>query len=112
MTELRTREASGRFRDTVLYASSERQDRLERAIFDLLRNNSTRSELRELVAQLADYLRVRGVSADKAISAVRALGLRAAPHMNADDVAAVGDSAADRIIMMVRWCSAQYHRSD
>ena len=112
MTELTTHEAFGRYMDPVLYASSPRQDRLERAIFDLLRTNSTRSELRALVAQLADYLRVRGVAADKALSAIRALGLRAAPYMNADDVAAVGDSAGDRIIMMMRWCSARYLRSD
>lgn len=112
MRELRMMEMVGGSVAAVPYTPTARQERLERAILDSLRASGTRSELRDLVIEFADYLRVRGVGAEQAIGAVRAIGVRATPFMNPDDVAAVGDSASDRITMMVRWCSARYYRAD
>lgn len=89
-----------------------RQDRLERAIVNVLRANGTRSELREVVDQLAALLHVQGISADRAEGVVRAIGTRATPFMSPPDEAAVGDSAPDRIAMMVRWCHDRYYRDD
>ena len=89
-----------------------RQDRLEQAIVQVLRAGGTRSTLRDHVLQLGDHLRMQGVSMDRATSLIRALGHRATPFMVTDPNPAVGDSPADRIAMMVRWCTAQYSRAD
>ena len=89
-----------------------RQDRLEQAIVQVLRAGGTRSILRDHVLQLGDHLRMQGVSVDRATSLVRALGNRATPFMALDPNPAVGDSPADRIAMMVRWCTARYSRAD
>ena len=89
-----------------------RQDRLEEAIVQVLRAGGTRSTLRDHVVQLGDHLRMQGVSVDRATSLVRALGHRATPFMVMDPNPAVGDSPADRIEMMVRWCTARYTRAD
>ena len=85
-----------------------RKDRLEAAILGVLRAGGTRSELRELVSEFADYLQMCGVAVDDATSTLRALGTRATPFMNQHGQTAVGDSATDRITMMVRWCADQY----
>lgn len=89
-----------------------RQDRLEHAIVQVLRAGGTRSTLRDHVMQLGDLFRMQGVSVDRATSRVRALGHRATPFMVMDPNPPVGDSPADRIAMMVRWCSAPYSRAD
>ena len=102
----------GGYAELVPHTGSARQTRIERAIFEALRAGVTRSELRELVIEFSDYQRVRGVPADATIGTINAIGVRATPFMNPDEVAAVGDSARDRIAMMVRWCSARYYRAD
>ena len=89
-----------------------RQDRLEQAIMQVLRAGGTRSSLRDHVLQLGDHLRMQGVSVDRATSLMRALGHRATPFMVMDPNPAVGDSPADRIAKMVRWCAARYTRAD
>lgn len=89
-----------------------RQDRIERAIMDALRSGATRSELREKVMELAQLLRMQGHAGEKASALISDLGQRAAPLMPTYDSAAVGDAPADRINMMLRWCAAEFSRSD
>lgn len=89
-----------------------RQDRIERAIIDALRSGATRSELREQVQDLAQLLRMQGHAQERAAALISALGQRAAPMMPAYDRSAAGDAPADRIGMMLRWCSAEFSRSD
>ena len=89
-----------------------RQDRLEDAILQVLRTGGTRSVLRDHVLLLGDHLRMQGLSEARATSLVRGLGQQATPLMNMDGLPAVGDSPADRIAMMVRWCAARYSRAD
>jgi predicted ArsR family transcriptional regulator len=89
-----------------------RQDRIERAIIDALRSRATRSELREQVRDLAQLLRMQGHAPERASALVSDLGQRAAPLMPTDESAAVGDAPTDRINMMLRWCAAEFTRSD
>jgi hypothetical protein len=86
-----------------------RQDRIEAAIDRVLRAGGTRSQLREHVYQFADLARVQGTPAERAISALKAIVLRSTKGFNASTV---GDSAADRMAMIVRWCTARYYRAD
>lgn len=89
-----------------------RQDRLEHAIVEVLRAGGTRSALRDQVVQLGDHLRMQGVSLAGATRLVHALGHRATSLMSLDPNPAVGDSPADRMAMMLRWCAARYSRAD
>lgn len=89
-----------------------RQHRLEDTILSVLMANGTRSELRELVTELADYFHRQRVPRTRAESVMCEIGARAAPFMRAGNRVAVGESAADRIAMMVRWCRARYSRVD
>ena len=89
-----------------------RQDRIERAILDALRSGATRSELRDQVRNLAQLLRMQGHAPERASALVSALGQRATPMMPPHDTSAAGDAPADRINMMLRWCAAEYSRSD
>ena len=89
-----------------------RQDRLEAAIVTALLTAQTRSQLRDHVLALADFLRVRGTDVESAVQMVRMLGARATPLMSDASESAVGDAPADRITMMVRWCTARYRRAD
>jgi len=88
-----------------------RQDRLEAAIGAVLRTGGTRSELRPLVDQLADLFRMQGISLERALDTIRALGSRARPVRN-DAEPAVGDSASERLALMERWCGARFNRGD
>lgn len=89
-----------------------RQDRIERAIIEALRSGATRSELREQVRDLAQLLRMQGHSPERASALISALGQRVAHVMPTHDSAPAGDAPADRINMMLRWCAAEYSRSD
>lgn len=86
-----------------------RQDRLEAAIVRVLRAGGTRSELRELVQQYADAARAQQIPPERAIATVKALAQRAAL---ASEGTAAGDSAPERVAMMIRWCTARYYRAD
>lgn len=88
-----------------------RQDRIEAAIERVLRAGGTRSELREFVHQFADHARMLQVPPERAISMVKAVAMRAVTSTPATS-SAVGDSLADRLVMIVRWCTARYHRVD
>lgn len=89
-----------------------RQDRIERAIVDALRSGATRSELRDQVRDLAQLLRMQGHAPERASALVSDLGQRAAPLMPTYDTAAAGEAPGDRISMMLRWCAAEFSRSD
>lgn len=89
-----------------------RQDRIEAAIQRVLRAGGTRSELRELVHQFADLARLQGIPPERAIARVEEVAARAADVMVPRAVVAVGDSASDRLAMIVQWCTARYFRAD
>ena len=89
-----------------------RQDRLEAEIAAVLRRGGTRSSLRVLVDEFADYARLQRTPPESAISTVRAIAQRAGPAMVARGESAVGDSVSDRVTMMVRWIKARYRLAD
>lgn len=89
-----------------------RQDRIESAIIAALRAGSPRSTLREHVRSLAQLLRMQGHSEERAAALLDALARRAAPLMPSTHVTAAGDAPADRLGMMLRWCAAEFSRSD
>jgi hypothetical protein len=89
-----------------------RQDRIETAILASLRAGAPRSTLREHVRSLAQLLRMQGHSAEGAAALIEALARRAAPLMPQSDPSAAGDAPADRLGMMLRWCAAEFSRSD
>lgn len=97
-----------------LYASrplTPRQDRIESTIERVLRAGGTRSELREAVYQFADHARMQQVPPERAIMRLKAVAMRALPgRERVPD--AVGESMADRLVMIVRWCTARYYRVD
>ncbi len=89
-----------------------RQDRIEAQMVAVLRRGGTRSSLRVVVDELADYARLQGISPEGALTIVRSVAQQAGPEMDARGDSAVGDSAADRVAMMVRWFKSRYHRAD
>ena len=105
-------EARRTYHDPLVTSLAPRRERLERTILGVLRAGGTRSELRDSVLELTDYLRTRGEPAQVALTLMREIGQRAAPFMAADGVAAVGDSFGDRMAMILRWTSTRYHRAD
>ncbi len=94
-------------------ATSLRQVRLEERMLAILRSGGTRSALRASVEEYADQLRRQGVSPEAAVAIVRRVAMRAWPASAADsDTYFVGDSPADRMAMIVRWCDKQRLRAD
>ncbi|HET7188933.1 MAG TPA: hypothetical protein VFI52_12305 [Gemmatimonadaceae bacterium] len=97
-----------------LYASrplTPRQDRIEATIERVLRAGGTRSELRDAVNQFADHVRMQQIPPERALMQLKAVAMRALPN-RVDVPDAVGESMADRLVMMVRWCTARYYRVD
>jgi hypothetical protein len=89
-----------------------RQDRIEEALVRGLVAGATRSELRDLVHQFSDLLRIQGVSADRTVASLKAVARRAVPRMQARESSIAGDSAAELMTLIVRWCSARLYRAD
>ena len=89
-----------------------RQDRIEASIVRLLREGGTRSALRESVHAFADLLRQQGIAPERAIVRIKMVASRATPAIAARAPHSVGDSADDRMSMIVRWCAARYFRAD
>ena len=89
-----------------------RQDRLEAEMTSVLRRGGTRSSLRAVVDQFADYSRLQGTSPENALSVVQSAAQRASSEIVARGESAVGDSVSDRVSMMVRWFKARYYRVD
>jgi hypothetical protein len=88
-----------------------RQDRLESAIARVLRARGTRSELREVVYQLADLFRLQGVPPAQGIMRIEDVATRAS--LTATDIGqAVGDAPADRLTLIARWATHRYSRAD
>ena len=97
-----------------LYANrplTPRQDRIEAAIERVLREGGPRSELREAVHQFADHARLQRVPAERMITMVKAVAMRASPALSRRPAGA-GDSLDERLAMIVRWCTARYYRVD
>ena len=88
-----------------------RQDRIEATIERVLRAGGTRSELRDAVYEFADFARIQQIPPERAITQVKVVALRAATAA-ATSSSAVGDSMADRLAMIVRWCTTRYYRVD
>ena len=86
-----------------------RQDRIEAAIDRVLRAGGTRTELRELVYQYTDLARVQGIAPERALIGMKRIVERASLAVNGS---AAGDSAAERLALVVRWCTARYYRAD
>ena len=100
--------------DLPLYANrplTPRQDRIEATIERVLRAGGTRSELRDAVYQFADHARMQQVPPERAITMIKAVAMRASTS-SAAAASSVGDSMADRLAMIVRWCAARYYRVD
>lgn len=100
--------------DLPLYANrplTPRQDRIEAAIERILRAGGTRSELRDAVYEYADHARMQQVPPERVITMVKAVAMRASSGASVGSDA-VGDSLADRLTMIVRWCTARYYRVD
>jgi hypothetical protein len=89
-----------------------RQDRIEARIVALLRTGATRSMLRDAIHELADLLRMQGVPPERAIARLKGLVEQALPAIAAREPLSVGDTGADRMGMVVRWCTARYFRDD
>ena len=89
-----------------------RQDRIEASIERVLRARGTRSELRDLVDQFADLARLLDIPAERAVARLKMVAMRAGSAMGEPTTVAVGDTAADRMAMVVRWCAARYFRAD
>jgi ribosomal protein S28E/S33 len=89
-----------------------RQDRIEATITRVLRSGGTRSSLRAAVDQYVDLLRAQGVPGEVAIVRLEALAEQATSSVAVGGPVSVGDSAADRIGMIVRWCARRYYRAD
>ena len=92
-------------------ALTPRQDRLEGAIAAALRNRSTRSDLRSTVTQLVDLFRLQSVPPETGVMRIRTVAVRASVALAQSDMAA-GDSAAERVAMVVRWATERYDRGD
>jgi hypothetical protein len=89
-----------------------RQDRLEAEMVAVLRRGGTRSSLKMVVDEFADYARIQGTSPEHALRVVRSVAQRAGPEIAARGESGVGESATDRMTMMVRWFKTRYHRAD
>jgi hypothetical protein len=89
-----------------------RQDRIEASIVRLLGEGGTRSALRDSVHAFADLLRQQGIAPEGAIARIESVASRAIPAIAAPAPHSVGDSADDRMSMIVRWCTARYFRAD
>jgi hypothetical protein len=88
-----------------------KQDRVEAALVEALRTHGTRSELRAIVYELVDLFRLQGIPAPAAVATVKSVAARAGGSMRTEG-AAVGDSLADRMTLIARWCAARYERGD
>jgi len=86
-----------------------RQDRMEAALLHVLRTNGTRSELRTIIYSFVDLFRMQGIPFERAVDTIRAVAERARASMVTEG-GAVGDSLADRMMLIARWCSVRYGR--
>jgi hypothetical protein len=89
-----------------------RQDRIEATIVRLLHERASRSALRDAIEAFADHHRHQGIRPEQAIARLEVLASRAMSSVAACEPRGVGDSATDRMSMVVRWCAARYGRAD
>jgi hypothetical protein len=96
----------------VLTQLTPRQDRLEGALVRALVAGAPRSALREIVRAYADLLSMQGVPPEQTIASLQAVARRARPRMRERDESIAGDSADDRMTLIVHWCTARLYRAD
>jgi hypothetical protein len=89
-----------------------RQDRLETEILAVLRAGGTRSALRARVEELTMFAKVRGAVLDDVLRTMERIATRVGPELALRADASVGESAPDRLAMMIRWCKARFRRDD
>jgi hypothetical protein len=89
-----------------------RQDRIEEALVRGLVARATRSELRNLVHQYCDLLRIQGVPAERTLALLKSVARRAVPRMQSREDSIAGDSAEELMTLIARWCSARLFRTD
>ncbi len=89
-----------------------RQDRLECEITEVLRAGGTRSALRQRVEDFTAFAKVRGASLDEVVHTLERIAARVGPEMVHQGDSQVGESAPDRLTMMVRWCRGRFRRVD
>ena len=93
-------------------ALTPRQDRIEATIVRLLGEHASRSTLRDAIHAFADLQRGQQVAPERAIARLKAVVSRATPAIAGRAPHSVGESAEDRMSMVVRWCVARYFRAD
>ena len=89
-----------------------RQDRLESEIVGVLRAGGTRSSLRTRVEDFTMFARVRGATFDEIVRTLDGIATKVRPELIARGEAVVGESAPDRLTMMIRWARARFNRAD
>jgi hypothetical protein len=89
-----------------------RQDRIEEALVRGLVAGATRSELRNIVHQYCDLLRIQGVSPERTLTSLQSVARRAVPRMQSRENSIAGDSAEELMTLIARWCSARLYRAD
>ena len=87
-----------------------RQDRIEESLIRLLSLQSTRSQVREVVYELADLHRLQGLSADRAIGQLKSVVQRGlfASARRSDLTAGI---ATETMAMVVRWYQQRFTRT-
>jgi len=93
-------------------ALTPRQDRIEATIVRLLCARASRSALRDAIEAFADHQRHQGIRPEQAIARLETLASRAMSSVAACEPRGAGDSATDRMSMVLRWCAARYGRAD
>ena len=89
-----------------------RKDRIEQALARLLTRDATRSELREVVYQYADFHRIQGLAPDVAVSALRLIARRSLSTRRPASLHGDIDSAEVTVAMMTRWYERRYYRRE
>jgi len=85
---------------------------VEGALVRALVAGAPRSEVREIVREYADLLTMQGVPPERTIASLQAVARRARPRMRERDASIAGDSADDRMTLIVHWCTARLQRAD
>ena len=97
---------------TATWTVTPRQDRLESEIVAVLRGGGTRSALREQVELFTVFAKLRGAPLDEVVRTLEKISAHVGPQMVSHGEGVVGESAPDRLTMMIRWSRARFRRSD
>jgi hypothetical protein len=68
------------------------------------------------VRELVDLFRLQGIPAERGVTRIRTVAMRATVMMSdadpAADDASAGEAPAERIAMIVQWAAQRYRRND